>query len=105
MPLDGFPFIDLVRRHQRFVLTTHVRPDGDGLGLMLALADVLEAPPLSKTVRMAVASVQPPRYDFLDPLLAESAAQAEELAVDAGYEERLAKQQAKESAQRTLFAE
>jgi phosphoesterase RecJ-like protein len=67
MPLDWSPFIDLVRRHQRFVLTTHVRPDGDGLGSMLALADVLEAPPLSKTVRMTVASVLPPRYDFLDP--------------------------------------
>jgi phosphoesterase RecJ-like protein len=67
MPLDWSPFIDLVRRHQRFVLTTHVRPDGDGLGSMLALADVLEAPPHNKTVRMTVASVLPPRYDFLDP--------------------------------------
>lgn len=67
MPLDWSPFVDLVRRHQRFVLTTHIRPDGDGLGSMLALADALEAPPLSKTVRMTVASVLPPRYDFLDP--------------------------------------
>jgi phosphoesterase RecJ-like protein len=67
MPLDWSPFVDLVRCHQRFLLTTHVRPDGDGLGSMLALADVLEAPPLSKTVRMTVASVLPPRYDFLDP--------------------------------------
>jgi phosphoesterase RecJ-like protein len=67
MTLDWSPFVDLVRRHQRFVLTTHIRPDGDGLGSMLALADVLEAPPLSKTVRMTVASVLPPRYDFLDP--------------------------------------
>ena len=67
MPIDWVPFVDLVHRHQRFLLTTHVRPDGDGLGSMLALADVLEAPPLSKTVRMTVASVLPPRYDFLDP--------------------------------------
>jgi phosphoesterase RecJ-like protein len=67
MPIDWSPFVDLVRRHQRFVLTTHVRPDGDGLGSMLALADVLQAPPLSKMVRMTVASVLPPRYDFLDP--------------------------------------
>jgi phosphoesterase RecJ-like protein len=67
MPLDWTPFVDLVRRHQRIVLTTHIRPDGDGLGSMLALADVLEAPPLAKTVRMTVASVLPPRYDFLDP--------------------------------------
>ncbi len=67
MPIDWAPFIDLVRRHQRFLLTTHIRPDGDGLGSMLALADVLQAPPLSKNVRMTVASVLPPRYDFLDP--------------------------------------
>ncbi|MHB1423105.1 MAG: DHH family phosphoesterase [Gemmataceae bacterium] len=66
-PLDWTPFVDLVHRHQHFVLTTHIRPDGDGLGSMLALADVLEAPPLSKTVRMTVASALPPRYAFLDP--------------------------------------
>src|SRR5207302_1234646 len=65
MPLDWAPFVDLVRRHQRFLLTTHVRPDGDGLGSMLALAGVLEG--LGKEVRMTVASVLPPRYDFLDP--------------------------------------
>jgi bifunctional oligoribonuclease and PAP phosphatase NrnA len=67
MPLDWSPFVDLVHRHQRFLLTTHIRPDGDGLGSMLALADALEAPPLSRQVHMTVASVLPARYDFLDP--------------------------------------
>jgi bifunctional oligoribonuclease and PAP phosphatase NrnA len=65
MPIDWSPFVDLVRRHQRFVLTTHVRPDGDGLGSMLALADVLRKH--GKTSRLTVASFLPPRYDFLDP--------------------------------------
>jgi phosphoesterase RecJ-like protein len=65
MPLDWAPFVDLVRRRHRFLLTTHVRPDGDGLGSMLALADVLER--LGKTCHLTVASVLPPRYDFLDP--------------------------------------
>ncbi len=65
MPLDWTPFVDFVRSRQRFVLTTHVRPDGDGLGSMLALADTLEG--LGKTVYLTVASVLPPRYDFLDP--------------------------------------
>jgi phosphoesterase RecJ-like protein len=65
MALDWTPFVDLVRQHRRFLLTTHVRPDGDGLGSMLALADALEAQ--GKAVQMAVASVIPPRYDFLDP--------------------------------------
>ena len=27
MPIDWSPFVDLVRNHQRFLLTTHVRPD------------------------------------------------------------------------------
>jgi phosphoesterase RecJ-like protein len=65
MPLDWTPFVAFVRRHQRFVLTTHVRPDGDGLGSMLALGDVLRRH--GKTVQMTVASTLPPRYDFLDP--------------------------------------
>lgn len=65
MPIDWAPFVDLVRRHQRFLLTTHVRPDGDGLGSMLALADVLEHH--GKTVQMTVGSSLPSRYDFLDP--------------------------------------
>jgi phosphoesterase RecJ-like protein len=63
MPLDWSPFVALVERSRRFLLTTHVRPDGDGLGSMLALADALEA--RGKAVRMAVASTLPPRYDFL----------------------------------------
>ena len=65
MSLDWTPFVDLVRTHRSFLLTTHVRPDGDGLGSMLALADALES--MGKTVHMTVASVLPPRYDFLDP--------------------------------------
>jgi phosphoesterase RecJ-like protein len=65
MSLDWTPFVDLVNRHRSFLLTAHVRPDGDALGSMLALADALES--LGKTVRMTVASSLPPRYDFLDP--------------------------------------
>src|SRR5262245_20174628 len=65
MPLDWSPFVELVRRHRNFLLTTHVRPDGDGLGSMLALANTLEQQ--GKAARMVVASVLPPRYDFLDP--------------------------------------
>ena len=65
MPLDWSPFVNLIRRHQRLVLTTHVRPDGDGLGSILALADCLRRQ--GKDVRLTVASSLPPRYDFLDP--------------------------------------
>src|SRR5262245_3433625 len=65
MPLDWSPFVDLARRHQRFLLMTHIRPDGDGLGSMLALADTLQN--LGKQTRLTVASIIPPRYGFLDP--------------------------------------
>jgi phosphoesterase RecJ-like protein len=65
MPIDWKPFVEFVRRHRRFLLTTHVRPDGDGLGSMLALTEALEA--IGKEARLVVASTYPPRYAFLDP--------------------------------------
>src|SRR5579883_1040339 len=65
MPIDWIPFVDVVRRHQRFLLTTHVRPDADGLGSQLALAESLKQ--LGKESRLIIASAWPPRYDFLDP--------------------------------------
>lgn len=62
---DWKSFVTMVRQRQRFVLTTHVRPDPDGLGSQLALAEALEA--LGKEVRLVIASAWPPLYDFLDP--------------------------------------
>jgi bifunctional oligoribonuclease and PAP phosphatase NrnA len=63
--LDWTPFVEMVRGHRRFLLTTHIRPDGDGLGSKLALAEALEH--LGKQVHLVIASNWPPRYDFLDP--------------------------------------
>jgi phosphoesterase RecJ-like protein len=65
MPINWTPFVEMVHTHQRFLLTTHVRPDADGLGSLLALAEVLEN--LGKQVQMVNASKWPPRYTFLDP--------------------------------------
>jgi phosphoesterase RecJ-like protein len=65
MPIDWSPFVDVVRRSNRFLLTTHIRPDPDGLGSQLGLADALEE--MGKAVRLVIASNWPPRYDFLDP--------------------------------------
>lgn len=65
MALDWAPFVELVRRHQRFLLTTHVRPDGDGLGSQLALGQVLLG--MGKQVHLVISSKFPPRYHFLDP--------------------------------------
>src|ERR1700719_233463 len=63
--LDWTPFVELVRTHRRFFLTTHVRPDGDGLGSMLALGDVLRR--RGTQVRPVIATSLPGRYRFLDP--------------------------------------
>lgn len=65
MAIDWSGGVNLVRQHRRFLLTTHVRPDADGLGSMLALAEALQA--LGKDVRMVIASSWPPLYRFLDP--------------------------------------
>jgi phosphoesterase RecJ-like protein len=65
MPLDWSPFVRFVREHRQFLLTTHVRPDGDGLGSILALGEALERG--GKAVQLTVASPVPARYAFLDP--------------------------------------
>jgi phosphoesterase RecJ-like protein len=65
MALDWAPFVEFIRAHERFLLTTHVRPDADGLGSMKALALALTRQ--GKDVRCLIASVFPPRYRFLDP--------------------------------------
>ena len=64
MPIDWSPLVTLVRRHRTFLLMTHVRPDGDGMGAQLALADALRS--LGKAVRVVIASPLPARYRFLD---------------------------------------
>lgn len=65
MPLDWSPFVELVRRYDRFLVMTHVRPDGDALGSELALAATLRLH--GKQTRVVIASNLPPRYKFLDP--------------------------------------
>src|SRR5687768_16708986 len=65
MPLDWAPLVELIRKSQRPLLMTHVRPDADGLGSQLALADALRR--VGKAPRVAIASRLPPRYEFLDP--------------------------------------
>ncbi len=65
MPLDWTPLVDLIRQHQTFLLMTHVRPDADGLGSQLGLADALTS--MGKKAHVVIASTLPPRYKFLDP--------------------------------------
>ena len=57
--------VDLIHHHQKFVLTTHVNPDGDGLGSEIALAEWLTHQ--GKGVRIINHSGTPDVYRFLDP--------------------------------------
>ncbi len=57
-------FVEIVRGSERFVLTTHVRPDGDALGSELAMVEILET--LGKDVRVCNAFAVPPNLRFLD---------------------------------------
>jgi bifunctional oligoribonuclease and PAP phosphatase NrnA len=65
MSIDWTPLADLIREHDRFLVTTHVRPDGDALGSEVGLAGLLRQK--GKDVRVVNSSPTPPRYDFLDP--------------------------------------
>lgn len=58
-------FVEVIRSHQRFLLTSHVRPDCDALGSELGMAHVLEA--LGKQVRIVNGQATPPNIAFIDP--------------------------------------
>jgi bifunctional oligoribonuclease and PAP phosphatase NrnA len=62
-PAPRRAFHDFVAKHQRFLLTTHINPDGDGLGSEVAVALWLEG--LGKTVRILNDSPVPPAFAFL----------------------------------------
>jgi phosphoesterase RecJ-like protein len=65
VPLDWRPFVELVKRHESFVLTSHMRPDCDALGSELALAYALRS--LGKQVRIVNGDAVPPHIAFIDP--------------------------------------
>jgi phosphoesterase RecJ-like protein len=65
MTMDWTPLADLIETHDRFLVTTHVRPDGDALGSEVGMAGFLRQK--GKDVRVVNVSLTPPRYDFLDP--------------------------------------
>jgi len=51
---------DEIRKRQRFLLTSHARPDGDSIGSQLAMAFALDA--LGKSVRIVNADPAPDHY-------------------------------------------
>lgn len=65
MAIDWHPVADLFRSQQRFVITSHVRPDADALGSEIGLLGLLEG--MGKEVRIINPSATPPHLKFLDP--------------------------------------
>ncbi|MFV0442739.1 MAG: DHH family phosphoesterase [Planctomycetaceae bacterium] len=59
------PLKDVIEANQRFVITSHVRPDADAIGSELGLTAALEA--LGKTVRIINPSATSRHLLFLDP--------------------------------------
>src|SRR3990172_4947640 len=65
MPIPWHRFTELVHSHDRFLLTSHIRPDCDALGSELGLALVLES--LGKHALIVNAQETPPNLRFIDP--------------------------------------
>jgi bifunctional oligoribonuclease and PAP phosphatase NrnA len=63
MEIDSI--IQLLNKYTSFILTTHVNPDGDGLGSQIALREYLKAE--GKDVRCINHSPTPRHNKFLDP--------------------------------------
>lgn len=65
MKPDWTRFVDVINASQRFLLTSHIRPDCDALGSELGMCGVLEA--LGKEVTIVNGHPTPPNLSFIDP--------------------------------------
>jgi phosphoesterase RecJ-like protein len=65
MEIDWEPFRKIVESNQRFVLSSHVRPDADAIGSELGMLGMLEQ--LGKDVRIINPSALVSNRKFLDP--------------------------------------
>ena len=55
--------VELIKKSNRVLLTTHTRPDGDGCGCIAAISETLTA--LGKNVKILLLSELPEWYEFL----------------------------------------
>lgn len=65
MNINWEPLRQIIQAHNRFVISSHVRPDADAIGSEIGLAMVLES--LGKMVRIVNTSATPGNILFLDP--------------------------------------
>ena len=55
--------VELINKSERILVTTHTKPDGDAIGCLLAMSDVLNT--LGKNVKSLLLSPPPQWYQFL----------------------------------------
>ncbi|MCP4649993.1 MAG: bifunctional oligoribonuclease/PAP phosphatase NrnA [PVC group bacterium] len=55
--------LDAIKKHERFLISTHINPDGDAIGCQLAMAKMLKA--MGKSVRIINNDPVPKNYMFL----------------------------------------
>ena len=65
MAIDWEPLREIIQQNDRFVLTSHVRPDADAIGSEVGMASLLDA--MGKRVRIINPSAMPNHLEFLDP--------------------------------------
>ena len=65
MKIHWEPLRRIIEENQRFVISSHVRPDADAIGSELALAQILEV--MGKSVKIINTSATPANLLFLDP--------------------------------------
>lgn len=65
MTIDWQRFAEITKDHNKFLVTSHIRPDCDALGSELAMAMILEA--LGKDVIIVNGDATPPNLAFIDP--------------------------------------
>lgn len=65
MPIEWGDFVNVIRSHDNFILTSHIRPDCDALGSELGMAGVLES--LGKAVTIINGQSTPKNLAFIDP--------------------------------------
>ncbi len=65
MNLDWEALQTILNTHQRFILTSHIRPDCDALGSEIGMAGILQA--MGKEVMIVNGHQTPPSLCFMDP--------------------------------------
>jgi len=65
MKIDWLPLVEMIRSHDRFLITSHQRADCDAIGSEMALALILET--LGKQVAIVNADEVPEHISFMDP--------------------------------------